>query len=154
MARKGIDPITLEVLWSRLIAIAEESAMEIIRTAFSTTVRETHMFAVVLLDTKGYAISHAGSAMPSFVGSMPLTIRQLLKTFPAESFQPDDLVLTNDPWLGTGHLQDVTSLAPIFYKKKHRRLHRHYIARHRHGRKAPLTRGQGHLRGRYSASAV
>ena len=117
MARKGIDPITLEVLWSRLIAIAEESAMEIIRTAFSTTVRETHMFAVVLLDTKGYAISHAGSAMPSFVGSMPLTIRQLLKTFPAESFQPDDLVLTNDPWLGTGHLQDVTSLAPIFYKK-------------------------------------
>ncbi|MBT6395669.1 MAG: hypothetical protein HOJ95_13270, partial [Nitrospinaceae bacterium] len=46
MTRKGIDPITLEVLWSRLIAIAEESAREIIRTAFSTTVRETQMFAV------------------------------------------------------------------------------------------------------------
>ena len=73
MARKGIDPITLEVLWSRLIAIAEEAAKEIVRTAFSTTVRESHLFAVVLLNTKGYAISQASSAMPSFVGSMPLT---------------------------------------------------------------------------------
>ena len=117
MARKGIDPITLEVLWSRLIAIAEESAREIIRTAFSTTVRETQMFAVVVLDTKGYAISQAGSAMPSFVGSLPITVRQLLKTFPAESFEPDDLILTNGPWLGTGHLQDLTTLAPLFYKK-------------------------------------
>ncbi len=117
MARKGIDPITLEVLWSRLIAIAEEAAREIVRTAFSTTVRESHLFAVVLLNTKGYAISQASSAMPSYVGSMPLTIRELLKIFPPESFQPDDLVLTNDPWLGTGHLQDMTTLSPIFYKK-------------------------------------
>ena len=58
MARKGIDPITLEVLWSRLIAIAEEAAREIVRTAFSTTVRESHMFAIVLLNTRGYDTSH------------------------------------------------------------------------------------------------
>jgi len=117
MARRGIHPITLEVLWSRLIAIAEEAAREITRTAFSTTVRESHMFAVVLLDTKGFAISQANSAMPSYVGSMPLTIRELLKLFPPESFQPDDLILTNDPWLGTGHLQDMTSLSPVFHRK-------------------------------------
>lgn len=117
MARKGIDPITLEVLWSRFIAIAEEAAREIIRTAFSTTVRESHNFAVVILDPKGCAISQAGWALPSYVGALPLTAKALLKIFPGETFGPDDLVLTNDPWLGTGHLQDLTSLQPIFFKK-------------------------------------
>ncbi|MEE9240949.1 MAG: hydantoinase B/oxoprolinase family protein, partial [bacterium] len=96
MARKGIDPITLEVLWSRFIAIAEEAAREIIRTAFSTTVRESHNFAVVILYPKGGAISQAGWALPSYVGALPLAARALLKIFPSESFGPDDLILTND----------------------------------------------------------
>jgi len=117
MARKGIDAITLEVLWSRLIAVAEEAASEIVRTSFSTTVRESQNFAVVLLDPRGHSIAQASSTMPSFVGALPLAARNLLKTFPRESWAPEDLVLTNDPWLATGHLQDITSLTPIFYKK-------------------------------------
>ncbi|MEE9276196.1 MAG: hydantoinase B/oxoprolinase family protein [bacterium] len=117
MVRKGVDAITLEVLWSRLIAIAEEAATEIVRTSFSTTVREAQNFAVVILDPKGNSIAQANSTMPSYVGAIPITARHLLKIFPPESFKPDDLVLTNDPWIGTGHLQDITSLTPIFYKK-------------------------------------
>ncbi|MDA1000419.1 MAG: hydantoinase B/oxoprolinase family protein [bacterium] len=117
MVRKGIDAITLEVLWSRLIAIAEEAATEIVRTSFSTTVREAQTFALVLLDTKGNSIAQAGSTMPSYVGALPITAKNLLKIFPPESFRPDDLVLTNDPWMGTGHLQDISSLTPIFHKK-------------------------------------
>ena len=81
MARRGIDSITLEVLWSRLVAIAEESAGEIIRTAFSTTIRESRNFALVLLDTKGFLIAQSVSTMPSFIGAIPITARELLKIF-------------------------------------------------------------------------
>ncbi len=118
MARRGIDSITLEVLWSRLVAIAEESAGEIIRTSFSTTIRESRNFALVLLDTKGFLIAQAVSTMPSFIGAIPITARELLKIFKPNEIKEGDLILTNDPWLGTGQLQDLTSLSPIFYKNK------------------------------------
>ena len=84
MARKGLDAITLEVLWSRLIAIAEEAATEVARTAFSTTVRESKNFALVILDPRGHSIAQSSATMPSFVGAIPLTARHLLKAFPLE----------------------------------------------------------------------
>ncbi len=118
MARKGIDSITLEVLWNRLIAIAEEAATEIVRTAFSTTIRESRNFAVIILNTNGQSIAQARSTMPSFVGALPITAKKLLEIFPQETLAPDDLILTNDPWMGTGHLQDLASLTPVFYKRK------------------------------------
>ncbi len=118
MARKGIDSITLEVLWNRFIAIAEEAATEIVRTAFSTTIRESRNFAVIILNPNGQSIAQARSTMPSFVGALPITAKKLLQIFPQETLVPDDLILTNDPWMGTGHLQDLTSLTPVFYKSK------------------------------------
>ncbi|MFQ5693675.1 MAG: hydantoinase B/oxoprolinase family protein, partial [Nitrospinota bacterium] len=95
-----------------------EAAAEVIRTSFSTTVRESNNLAVVLLDPKGSSIAQSNVTIPGFVGTMPLTAKQLLREFPPETFEPDDLVLTNDPWMGNGHLQDITSLTPIFYKKR------------------------------------
>ena len=56
--------------------------------------------------------------MPSFIGAIPITARELLKIFKQDEMKENDLILTNDPWLGTGQLQDLTSLSPIFYKKK------------------------------------
>ena len=117
MVRKGIDSITLEVLWSRLIAITEEAATEIVRTSFSTTLRESNNFAVVLLDPKGQSVAQSTATIPAFVGALPIAAKNLLAIFPSDSFAPDDLVLTNNPWLATGHLQDITSLTPVFYKK-------------------------------------
>lgn len=118
MARKGIDSITLEVLWNRFIAIAEEAATEIVRTAFSTTIRESRNFAVIILNPNGQSIAQARSTMPSFVGALPITAKKLLQIFPQETLEPGDLILTNDPWMGTGHLQDLTSLTPVFHKSK------------------------------------
>ncbi len=118
MARKGIDSITLEVLWNRLIAVAEEAATEIVRTAFSTTIRESRNFAVLILNPGGQAIAQARSTMPSFVGALPITAKKLLQVFPQETLAPDDLILTNDPWMGTGHLQDLASLTPVFHKRR------------------------------------
>ncbi|MFQ5895751.1 MAG: hydantoinase B/oxoprolinase family protein [Nitrospinota bacterium] len=113
-AETGFDPITLEVLWSRLISIVDEAGISIVRTSFSTTVRESHDFGCVLLDREGNSLAQLTSSIPSFIGTLPRTMKHFLRQFPAESWRPGDLVFTNDPWIGTGHLPDITSAYPVF----------------------------------------
>ena len=54
--------------------------------------------------------------MPVFIGSAPITLRHMLKRFPPETLKPGDVIITNDPWLGTGHLYDITMVRPVFRK--------------------------------------
>ncbi len=110
------DPITLEILWNRLISIVDETGTIIVRTSFSTTVRESHDFACVLLDQEGNSLAQLTSSIPSFTGTLPQTMKHFLREFPPETWKPGDLVFTNDPWIGTGHLPDFTSAYPVFYK--------------------------------------
>lgn len=110
------DPVTLEILWSRLIAIADESAAALLRTSFSTIVRESNDFATVLMDEDGNSLAENSVGIPSFVGILPRTLRLLLKAFPKEEWGPGDCVVTNDPWMATGHLNDITMVAPIFHR--------------------------------------
>ena len=110
------DPITLEILWSRLIAIADEAAATLVRTAFSTIVYETHDYTCMLLDARGESLAQSSRSAPSFIGTMPETAKHLLKWFPAETLAPGDVLLTNDPWMGTGHASDMNVLTPIFHR--------------------------------------
>lgn len=109
-----LDPISLEILWSRLISIADESAAALLRTSFSTIVRESNDFATSLMDADGSSLAENTAGIPSFVGTLPRTLRHFLKRFPKETWRPGDCVITNDPWMATGHLPDVTMVAPIF----------------------------------------
>ena len=111
---KKFDPITLEILWSRLIAIADEAAATLVRTAFSTIVYETHDYTCMLLDARGDSLVQSSKSAPSFIGTMPETAKHFLKWFPLETLQPGDVLLTNDPWMGTGHTPDMNVLTPIF----------------------------------------
>ena len=122
-ANRRFDPVTLEILWSRLISIADESAAALLRTAFSTVVRESNDFTTVLLDAECNCLAEntdAGMAEntggPSFVGMVPSTVKAMLERIPVERWQPDDCIITNDPWLGSGHLPDVTMASPIFHR--------------------------------------
>lgn len=110
-----IDPITLEIWWSRLIAIADEAATTLLRTAFSTIVRESNDFATVLMNREGESIAECTGGIPAFAGIVPRTTRSLLQKFPANSWREGDCVITNNPWLATGHLPDITAVTPIFY---------------------------------------
>ena len=109
------DPITLEILWSRLIAIADKSATALVRTSFSTIVRESNDYATALMDADGVLLAENTVGIPSFLGIMPRALHELLKTFPRETWHPGDCVITNDPWIGTGHLPDITMVMPIFH---------------------------------------
>ncbi len=110
------DPITLEISWSRLISIADEAATGLVRTAFSTIVRESNDYATVLMDRNGDSVSENTGGIASFSCILPRTTKTFLQRFPAETWQPGDCVITNDPWLATGHLPDFTAVSPIFYK--------------------------------------
>ena len=110
------DPITLEILWNRLIAIADEAAATLVRTSFSTILRESNDYACSILDSRGYSLADNTQSIPSFVGTLPRTCRSILERIPAASLEPGDVLITNDPWLATGHLPDITMLAPVFHR--------------------------------------
>ena len=113
---EAFDPITLEIYWSRLISAADEAATGLLRTAFSTIVRESNDFATVLMDRNGDSVSENTGGIASFSCILPKTTKAFLKRFPAEEWRPGDCVITNDPWLATGHLPDFTAVTPIFHR--------------------------------------
>lgn len=116
VAKDIFDPVSLEIFWSRLISIADESAAALLRTSFSTIVRESNDFATSLMDANGNSLAENTAGIPSFVGTLPRTLAHFLKRFPKEEWRPGDCVITNDPWMATGHLPDVTMAAPVFHR--------------------------------------
>jgi len=110
----GHDPIALRILWDKLISITQETSAALVRTAFSSVVREGNDYAVVLMDARGNSVAQPWHCPPSFLGTLPITARHLLRRFPPETLRPGDSLVTNDPWLGTGHLPDLTIVTPIF----------------------------------------
>lgn len=114
----AFDPITLEIYWNRLISIADEAATGLLRTAFSTIVRESNDFATVLMDRNGDSVSENTGGIASFSCILPKTTKVFLEKFPTETWRPGDSVVTNDPWLATGHLPDFTVVTPIFHRDR------------------------------------
>jgi len=111
-----LDAVTLEVLWTRLISIVDEAAKAIVRTSFSTLSNEANDFACVLTDARGGALAQNTGSIPSFIATLPATVRHFLDRMGAEGMRPGDALITNNPWMGTGHLSDVCVLKPIFHR--------------------------------------
>jgi N-methylhydantoinase B len=104
-----------QIMWNRLIAVVEEQAQIMIRTAFSTTVREAGDLSAGIFDLQGRMMAQAVTGTPGHVNSMAESVGHFLKKFPAAGMQPGDHYITNDPWLGTGHLHDLTVVTPAFH---------------------------------------
>ena len=114
VARLDNDPIGLEIMWSRLINIAEECWHTVIRTAFSLIIGEAQDFACELLDAKGRQIVHSPRAMPVFNLTLPIAINAMIERFPTQTLAEGDVLVTNDPWLCAGHLFDIAVAVPVF----------------------------------------
>ena len=118
MKKFKLDPVSLEIQWKRLVSMVDEASAAFVRTSFSVLVREANDFAVVLTDAEGHSIAQSVLSIPSFIGTLPATVKHFLKKFPAKTLQPGDVMITNDPWMGTGHIHDVNIAMPIFHKGK------------------------------------
>jgi N-methylhydantoinase B len=111
---EAIDPVTLEVIWNRLLSVANEQQDALIRTAFSTIVRESQDLACGLFDTKGRMIAQSISGTPGHINAMASSMRHFLAAFPPDKLAPGDVLLTNDPWMTAGQINDITVTTPIF----------------------------------------
>ena len=111
---RSFDAVELELLWRRLISLVDEAAAALVRTSFSTLVRESYDFSCVVTDAAGQSLVQATESIPSFIGTLPETVKHFIRLFPVETLQPGDVLITNDIWLGTGHLPDITVAKPIF----------------------------------------
>jgi N-methylhydantoinase B len=115
---KQIDPILLEILWNRLVGIADESEIALMKTCFSSIIRDAHDFSIALFDDQKRFLVQGSTSTPAQIGCMPAVIENFCRVFPPETLQPGDALITNDPWQATTHLNDITIVSPVFYRQK------------------------------------
>ena len=108
--------INQQIMWNRLIAVVEEQAQTMLRTAFSTPVREAGDLSAGVFDRQGRMLAQAVTGTPGHVNSMANAVRHFLDVYPLVGMKPGDHFITNDPWLTSGHLHDITVVSPSFYR--------------------------------------
>ncbi|MFJ8148694.1 hydantoinase B/oxoprolinase family protein [Streptomyces sp. NPDC096048] len=116
MTRPVTDPVGLEVRWDRLAAATDEAASTMLRTAFSTIIRESNDYTVVLMDRVGHTMAESRAGIPAFAALMSSLTALVLEKYPADEWEDGDCVITNDPWIATGHLPDIAMITPIFHQ--------------------------------------
>ena len=118
MKGEAIDPVTLEVIWNRFHSVANEQQDALIRTAFSTIVRESQDLACGMFDTKGRMIAQSISGTPGHINAMATSMKHFLAAYPPDKLAPGDVLITNDPWQTAGQINDITITTPVFKNGK------------------------------------
>ena len=113
-AESALARIHAQIMWNRLIAVVEEQAQTLVRTAFSASVREAGDLSAGVFDLDGRMLAQAVTGTPGHVNSMAVAVGHFLGRYPVANMRAGDHYLTNDPWLGTGHLHDFTLVSPAF----------------------------------------
>ena len=109
------ETVSNQVMWNRLISVVEEQAQALIRTAFSTSVREAGDLSAGVYDTKGQMLAQAVTGTPGHVNAMAESVGHFIRRIGYDNMREGDVYVTNDPWEGTGHLHDITVVTPSFY---------------------------------------
>ncbi len=118
MSRSTLDQIHMQIMWNRLLSVVEEQAQTLIRTAFSTSVREAGDLSAGVFDLDGRMLAQAVTGTPGHVNAMAASVGFFLERFPADTMAEGDVYVTNNPWMGTGHLHDFTVVTPAFHNGK------------------------------------
>jgi N-methylhydantoinase B len=115
MAQKK-SAVAYQVMWNRLISVVEEQAQALVRTAFSTSVREAGDLSAGVYDTHGRMLAQAVTGTPGHVNAMADAVAHFIRRIGRQNIMDGDVYITNDPWEGTGHLHDITMVTPSFHK--------------------------------------
>ena len=118
MQSRQFSALQVGVTWHRLNGLMDETAQTFVRTSFSSVVRDNWDLAVGLLDTKGRQFAQSSRSVPSFIGTMPNTLAVMLQRYPAATLKPGDVLISNDGYHGTGHLNDITMVRPVFRESR------------------------------------
>src|SRR3990172_6885099 len=109
------DPVTLEVYWQRLISIAEEQAKTLTRTAFSSQAGEMEDISSGIFDARGRTMAQGVTGTVGVITALVRGVPEFLEQFPPEQLGPGDILISNDPWLLAGHLNDIAIVVPVFH---------------------------------------
>ncbi|WP_299777983.1 hydantoinase B/oxoprolinase family protein [uncultured Roseobacter sp.] len=107
--------VAYQVMWNRLISVVEEQAQALVRTAFSTSVREAGDLSAGVYDTQGRMLAQAVTGTPGHVNAMADAVAHFIRRIGRQNIFQGDVYITNDPWEGTGHLHDITMVTPSFH---------------------------------------
>ena len=107
--------VAYQVMWNRLISVVEEQAQALVRTAFSTSVREAGDLSAGVYDTHGQMLAQAVTGTPGHVNAMADAVAHFIRRIGRQNILQGDVYITNDPWEGTGHLHDITMVTPSFH---------------------------------------
>ena len=116
--KSKFDPITLEILWRRLVSIVDEADASVARTAFSSLLRDAHDYTCMFTDSRGQELVQGTFCTPGQAGAMALGVKKIINSISLEDYKQGDVFIVNDPWLLAGHLNDVCVLSPIFFKSR------------------------------------
>ncbi len=108
--------VQFQVMWNRLISVVEEQAQALVRTAFSTSVREAGDLSAGVYDTQGRMLAQAVTGTPGHVNAMADAVAHFIRRIGRQNMFEGDVYVTNDPWEGTGHLHDITMVSPSFHR--------------------------------------
>lgn len=109
-----MERIRLQVMWDRLLSVVEEQAQTLVRTAFSTSTREAGDVSAGVFDLEGQMLAQAVTGTPGHINSMARAVVHFIREFPVDTMSEGDSYITNDPWMGTGHLHDLTVVSPCY----------------------------------------
>jgi N-methylhydantoinase B len=118
MTMQALTTVANQVMWNRLISVVEEQAQALVRTAFSTSVREAGDLSAGVYDVQGRMLAQAVTGTPGHVNAMADSVPHFIREIGPENIFEGDVYITNDPWMGTGHLHDIVVCSPSFYKGK------------------------------------
>ena len=113
--RKQHSKVAYQVMWNRLISVVEEQAQALVRTAFSTSVREAGDLSAGVYDVDGNMLAQAVTGTPGHVNAMADAVPHFIRRIGRDNIHDGDVYITNDPWEGTGHLHDITMVTPSFH---------------------------------------
>tara|TARA_B110000438_G_scaffold28410_1_gene27431 strand:+ start:30154 stop:31776 length:1623 start_codon:yes stop_codon:yes gene_type:complete len=114
----GLEAVRYDIMWNRLIAVVQEQATTLVRSAFSTSTREAGDLSAGLFDIEGQMLAQSVTGTPGHVNSMASSVKHFLAAFPITEMEAGDVYLTNDPWKGTGHLFDIVVVTPVFMEDR------------------------------------
>lgn len=114
MAEATFDPVTLGILWSRLVGVANEQAAALIRTSFTPVVRDSGDLSAAVFDARGRMVAQAVTGTPGHINSLATSMDHFLAAYPASELRPGDVLITNDPWQTSGQLNDLSVVTPAF----------------------------------------
>ena len=111
-----MDVLRLEVLWNRLLSVVNEQQVTLMRTAFSTVVRESQDLACGVFDRNANMMAQSLTGTPGHINTMATGMRHFMDAHPPDTLEPGDVLITNDPWQTAGQINDMTVVTPVFHR--------------------------------------